>query len=310
MIHTLEEQLGTITKKHLLISSGFLAMGVTAFLTLDIETVALTLAPILLSLPFVIMNTYTYFKLKNNKKDAYDSIFQKSYSNKFQNWLTSYVNQSESITEQKYKIIFTSMWMSSNKIKTTDLYDLSNKYLNVLGNKFINLKETKLNIIELFLEDRKLTYPKFFSEDENNLNKIKIAKNVYKDFESIGLVGKNFMHWSAAEILCLIPLQEYKLSLQDIIEIKKLTKKNIKTADPFKHSLGFFELSLSYCHKIILENYEHLPVLKEFFTRSSSSPKINELILLIEKTQKLVPFVLALEKALDKPVDNYKVKKI
>lgn len=309
MISKLEEKLGSINKKHLLIScSTFLTMGITSFLAVEIPVVSLGVA--IISIPFVIMNTLTYFNLKYKKADAFETLFQTSYKNNFQTWLTNYTDKSEDSTEKKYKIIFTSMWMRSNKIKTTDLYDLSNKYIDNLGKKLIALKETKLNIIELFLEDRNITYPKFFNEDKNNNAKIEKAKHVYKDFESLGLIGQNFMYWSAAEMLCLIPLQDYKLSSQDIIEIKKLTKKNIKTSNPFKHSLGFSELALSYCHKIIAENYEHLPVLKEFFLHASPSEKMKEITLLIEKTQKAVPFALELEKTLDKSEQNHKIKKI
>lgn len=307
---TLDDDLENIGKKQAVVAGSFLAMGLTAFFTTSIPS-TVSLLPATLSIPLIVMSLATHFHLKNNNGLALNgSLFTSSYKKKFQDWFSDYIKKSENDTEVKYKVIFTSMWMRTRRLNTHDLFDYQNDVIEKVANRLLHTKETSIDLFSLFLTKNKVSSMDFFQEDLDSLNKRLIAKKVYKDFENVGLVGKHFMYWSASEMLCLIPLQDYKLNSQDILEIKKLTKRNLKTPKPFNHSLLFTELSTNYCLKIINENIEHLPVLKDFFESVGQDNKIKEISNLIDKTQKAAAISEHLSILLPEKREVVKVKKI
>lgn len=307
---TIYNELQSIDKKQAVFAGSFLAMGLTAFLTTSIPA-GISLLPVTFSIPFTIMSLATHFHLKQNSSLALNcSFFQHSYKKKFQNWFADYINNSDNNTEIKYKVIFTSMWMRAKKLKTYDVFEMHSTLIETVANKMIHHKETSIDLFSLFLTESKMSSKDFFEEDRDFFNKKLIAKKVYQDFESVGLVGKHFMYWSASEMLCLIPLQGYKLNSQDIKEIKLLTKRNLKTPKPFNHSLLFTELSINYCIKIINENIEYLPILKDFFISVGQDEKIKEISHLIEKTQKAYTISSRLSALLPEKKEVVKVEKI
>jgi hypothetical protein len=307
---TIDDELQSIDKKQAVLAGSFLAMGLTAFMATSIPA-SISLVPAILSVPLLIMSLATHFHLKSNNGLALNgSFFQSSYKKKFQKWLTGYIDESQSHTETKYKIIFTSMWMRARKLNTHDVFEIQDTLLEKVANQMLHTKETSLDLFSLFLTDSKVSSMDFFEEDKDFHKKRAIAKKVYQDFENVGLVGKHFMYWSASEMLCLIPLQDYKLNSQDIKEIKFLTKRNLKTPKPFNHSLLFTELTINYCVKIINENIEHLPLLKEFFFSVGQDKKIEEISTLIEQTEKAAAISSHLSILLPEKKEVVKVKKI
>lgn len=307
---TIDNELQSIDKKQAFLAGSFLAMGLTAFLTTSIPA-GISLLPATFSIPIIIMSLATHFHLKSNNDLALNSsLFQSNYKKNFQTWLSNYIDDSQSDTETKYKVIFTSMWMRARKLKTYDVFEKHNTLIEKVANKMIYHKETSIDLFSLFLTESKVSSKDFFEEDKDFLNKRLIAKKVYNDFESVGLVGKHFMYWSASEMLCLIPLQDYKLNSQDIKEIKLLTKRNLKTPKPFNHSLLFTELSMNYCIKIINENIEYLPALKDFFISVGQDEKIKEISHLIKRTQKAYAISSRLSALLPEKKEVIKVKKI
>lgn len=309
---TINNELQRVHKAQTIIAGSFLTMGLTAFFSTPLPEI-LPLVSATLSIPLIIMSLRTHFHLKQNEGLALNSnIFRTSYKKKFNNWLIDYLEKSENDTEVKYKMIFTSMWMYSKKLTKHDLFDKKDNFLEEIADRVIKNKETNIDIFSLFLNNNnnKDLVMKLFEEDQTTTKKTLIAKKVYKDFEDLGLVGKHFMYWSATEMLCLIPLQKYKLNNQDIKEIKEITKKNLKTPNPFNHSLLFTELSMNYCVKIINENIEHLPVLKAFFASVGQDSKIKNISTLIEKTINSYEIFSRLETSLTVKKEIFKVNKL
>lgn len=291
MINELEEKLCNINKKQNLVLGSFLAMGVTSFFISNQVGPQVFATGVVL--PFLAINAINYYKFKIKKDfSLHSTIFSSSYEKTITKWFDFYISSSDNLTEQKYKCLFFSMWLKSRKLTSLpkQLFDK----IEQLADKIIKT-ESQHDLLSLFYNTDKLSVTDFFEEDKDNKRKNDIAKKIYKDFEHLGLIGKHFNYWSTSEMLCLLPLQEYKLTNSDIKEINSLIKENNKTPDPFRNCLFFSDISMNYCSKIINSNPDKLDILKQFFNTMKQNSSMREIYNLIENTQK----ILANHKILD-----------
>jgi hypothetical protein len=182
----------------------------------------------------VAMDAYTMNKLLNEKKGFktnllfYEPIFKRS----MKKWIQKYVNEPDNIIEKKYRVLFMKLWLSHKRL---DLDNISDQFfehfedisseltkkglckypLDMLFNKYTESKSE-----EYFGE--KINANFFINEDQNDPEKIAIAKKIYEEYAEIGLAGRQFLNNNACDGLLM--LQDYKFTSADYSLIENYTK--------------------------------------------------------------------------------------
>lgn len=268
----LEESLKAVNNKHLSLL-GFVGVGAAALLAVS---PVLGMFPAIGVLPFTIMTLVTRYRLNNDLQFA---VSGDEYSKKFNNTLDEYIDNSENITEKKYKFLLSQIFLQHKNIKYHELRLHNNEKIDQLEDEIIHTKESSLyaNILfgEYVRESRGTTPPgfiDFIDEDIHHPNKIDIAKKVYKDYADMGIIGKNFLTsaWGMTEF-CAV-LQDYTLSSNDIKHIEALAKMDKSYLNHLYDGSLLVSNNEMYI-KIINNNKEHASLFKNLLSNLNNTDR-------------------------------------
>lgn len=188
-------------------------------------------------IPALNSNDYTHHILNCDLSDE-------KYRKKFGQWLPNYLEQSESLTEKKYKLLFIYALLHDKESYIYSIIPESSTLIKNIETELIENNETKLKITELFPEnqikilmayhhsridkyyknsknDDSLFFSDFIDEDKINPEKSVIARKVYKDFSNLGLLGNAIINDSIHYIELLLEMQNFKLNNLDVEKIKQ-----------------------------------------------------------------------------------------
>lgn len=317
------EKIKAINNKAIFSSTAFLTMGITAsfFASSPVALLGLSTSPIILTfLIFEVINKYRIKKVEDGftNQSINSSIIPQIYKKLFTKELDKYIDESKTILEKKYKLIFTSFAFNKLGINPDDIiykpYDKSYK-----GIKDYNIERTDGIMVDIFNNYYfHLDYEKLIEEDIKDSEKLKVIQKVYKDFEYLGILGKEVSRLFGLDpnFKLILTIQNYKLNEADLIEIEKVTQKiiNTETLHRYLSQKARDKQEQNFIFDIINNNHKHIKILHKFHTEmhchnnSCSDPE------LIDYVDKLLN-TLNLEKKIsnhlpEKVNTKTKVKKI
>lgn len=187
-----------------------------------------------IGLSFLYSGYFNYKNITSNHPlsilNAWSTPF---YKKVFKKWFDNYIDSSENLTEKKYKIIFIKLWLDEKYLSLYNLYDDKQK-IEKLNEEMKKSKETSFNIKDIFENEMEIWSQDFLNEDikDNKIENLMIAKKVYKDFKSMGILGNNFFYWTLDAFRICFYLQDYTLTPQDINNIQNdIENRNKKNKD-------------------------------------------------------------------------------
>jgi hypothetical protein len=130
----------------------------------------------------------------------------------FDRWLTQYLNKSESPIEKKYKLLFTSLFISQ---QGWYLGNVLNKNSTIIDKTIseISIIDSEFTLDAVFGNGtQNLNIGNFLIKDQNNKE---IVGKVYSDFSDLGLVGNSIIR-NRSKLNILLEYQNYQLNESDI----------------------------------------------------------------------------------------------
>ncbi len=248
------------------------------------------------------VETYQFHKMIGNNKEwkRNAGLFTKFFMKRgFNKWMKNYFNDSEDMTEQKYKAIFLGLWLRQRNLKYETLVEYDNKVVHELSNKLVTNKETSYSVLDITNEhdyntlysipirksqpsntqSKLATLKDFLEEDFGNTKAINTAKKVYQEYKNNGFII-NFLDRNLEDFLSCMYLQDYKLEEKDYETIKTLMEKIKKEHNSWGLSHGFKMGVFSFVDKEeintfnkIIENennISNLNLLKDFIILKST----------------------------------------
>jgi hypothetical protein len=313
-------------KKH-----GNLISGVSAFLGLGSAAIsavnASPLATLMLCgamIPFIIDAVTLKVLIEKPKTVHHDIWFiQKPFKKNVSKWIKSYIDNSESLTEKKYKVGCLSLWMKHegidvDKVMNTGIFkELSEELANKKEvEKYFPLHylfgDYKSTIKDIYGIDP--TFHAFLERDKEEPHKLEIAKEVYKEYSKLGMAGTAFLSRNNYEGLLI--LQGDKFTQEDYIVIANYLQNIKKNKREYQMSMINVELysneSIRTLNKIIEneDNINNLKTLKDY-TKEVLLPGRSDFSDIIELAEKRIDY-LQLDSQLEiKNMDNkHKPKKM
>ncbi len=261
-------------KKEIIKYSSFLILGMEATTALITKNISL-LIPVL-ALPMVVDSLAINNLLDEKKRKKIGLFFYKPLFKKNLNkWTKNYLDNSESLTEKKYKLIFLNLWAKHKEIPFENVFD--KKEISDLSRELIDSGETSLSMQRMFYDNtisihqqllkRDVTPKNFFDEDKNTPQKIDIAKRVYEEFSNIGLAAKTLI--TGKDFSFLLELQNYKFNEIDFDYIKQYLD-NIKEENKEIYSITYInpyiDSTIDAINKIVAseENIDNLKLLQKY----------------------------------------------
>jgi len=258
-------------KKDILKYSSFLILGlegITTVITKEISPlIPLLAAPVIVDI-LAIKNI-----LNEKKRNKISLMFYKPFFKKnLIKWTQNYLNDSENLTEKKYKLIFLNLWANHKEIPLDIIFD--KKIISDLSNELIQKKETAYSLEDMFYmnfslvmraQNKEIIPKTFLDEDNNNLNKKKIAKKIYKEFEDIGMAAKAFI--TGKEISFLLDMQDYRFNENDFVFINEYIKDNpTKDIYSINYLNPYLNDTINTLNKVISneDNINNLNTLKNY----------------------------------------------
>lgn len=315
----INDQLKSINRKILIKDSAFLGMGVTAmFFNQPVLGLSILGIGSYLGLQEININ----LKLRQKKPIYFNQIpLAFIYRKKFNLAFDDYIEKSSTDIERKFKLLLTAYYMKQQNL---DVRRMINKNYLVCEQLISHQSDNRDHVFSLNnslskvthrLEDICMVMPEeLFKEDFLNSQSLEIAKQVYKDFNSFGFLGKIITHEQPKKNpdTLIASLQDYRLNSSDIKIIEKRTKylnsipKDIKYIYPIEK-----EDEKILMKDILIHNPEHHNVLMKFFkayyAKEESSMNL-KFLKEIENSSDINKFNIKLNEQLkDK---NHNIKKI
>lgn len=228
------------------------------------------------SLPSLMLGLYTRKEL--NKKENMNlnllsyGIQGVIHKKAFHQWLVNYVENSSSLTERKYKILLMEIYFKHTDLNRHELilnYTPTYRYLNKVCQELMDKKETNINLMNIIKEHKDLDYILLLNEDLPHPEKIAIGKEVLKEYNEVGLLGKSFNNWCNEALPFLMVMQDYQLNKKDIFYIKKLCEKEKLTQSDILINFEYDKKYYQNIDKIIESNCstEQINALSLFFNK-------------------------------------------
>lgn len=190
-------------------------------------------------------------KLQNyTSKEKFDipsilNITCEDFYNKLENWLFyDYLKNFENLTEAKYKVVTLGAFLEVKNIRLESMPSVESM-VETISEEIIRKNESSFNIRNLFArantidkmrnpfyktyQDKNSHFDNIFNEDKNNQEKINIAKKIWSDFSSVGLLTQLLIS-NSANIECFAELQHFKFNQCDLLKLKE----NSKTQKDYK----------------------------------------------------------------------------
>lgn len=270
----IEKGINTLNKMEL--SSGaFMAIGATAIIS-HAPTLPLVAAifTTVLSLPVFISAVINYYNIQKDNKSFLDNgLLGSLYKKQITKQITQYVDDSQSPTEQKYKLIFLKEYLQAHKISgIKDLFD-SDKIEEWNQTISPDYKQCSMYSYLYGIEvknkngsgERKLSLSDMFDEDKDNQEKIEIAHQVYQDFKNEGLLGFQMRYPEKDNMTILAELADYKLTQADIGMLQK-TFNDIKKGQPAPMIFMNSDELFSILSNLALNNPAHYDFFQEYLS--------------------------------------------
>lgn len=282
-------------------------MAVGAFSTLGITGIFIGMPLLALTGIGSSMLMTGYFNYKNMVNDNPLSILNayttKYYKKTFEKWFNNYLSESDNTTEQKYKLIMVKLWLDQKYLTFKDVADPKNVILDNVLEKLLQSNATNMSMRNFLLNSKTDIQPMdFIVEDLKFQEKIDVAKSVYKQFQNIGLLGKNIDCWMSGAFPIAAYLQDYKINDYDISYIKLGMQKKVERSKKLKKQVDiqFYGDNGDIFDKLLDNNSpEILLLLKDFFatvTNINNMPKILTKENIIQTIDKKAQYVALYEK--------------
>lgn len=235
MSFTLPQELKKLNKLNINLGA-FASIGLPLLATPFLGWAGIALFPI--GIPLYIKGKQSQKALDGKSYSAFpNGYFKKLYQEKFANWFEDYVSNSKNLTEQKYKVLFTTMWFENQNLAFREFTNNNNETLNDINRKLLesgDIQKSLTSFVENIDSTNKLSeYLDFMENDIDNEEKMSVAREVYKDFEHFGWLGKNIKYLTKGITPTLLTIQNNQFTKEDYQEIVLLTKKmEIERAKP------------------------------------------------------------------------------
>lgn len=299
------------TNNKKLLLSSFLTLGAIGVSIITGEALIGSVA-VATGIPYFYLELTTRERIKNDKMLPY--IFFKSYIIDFSKNLLKYIENSDSLEEKKYKILFSSLWLLNQNISLKNIIDNLSKD-NKKENKIIEKYHAFFKEVDLPIDVNWTEVPSGLSDYVSfSKEKLSTIKTVYKDFENSGFVGKYLDDINMPIINLVFMLQDYKLNEKDLESLKKKIEKYESKDFTYKrfkeiwiNGLLYQEETIKNIEKIIQNNEPNvIDSLIEYFSQYNLKNENAKFIdfLKINKNKKI------LEKTLPINIKKPKVKKI
>jgi hypothetical protein len=283
---------------------GNIIAGVGAFLGLGATAISAATASPLTTLmlcgamtPFFIDIITLKFLIEKPKILHHDIWFlDKPFKKNINKWISKYLDNSQNLTEKKYKVGCLSLWMrhegiNVNKIMNTGIFKKLSEELVIKEEveKYIPLQylfgEQRDSIKNIFGVDPSVQT--FLEYDKNEPYKLEIAKNVYKEYSKIGMAAGAFLNRTNFEELLI--LQDYKFTKEDYSTIKVYLE-NFKN-DGEKHPIEFQTMKLysPETEEILIKlienenNIDHLEILNRYCSEILAKSRLEQFSKVIDK---------------------------
>jgi hypothetical protein len=232
-----------INKKGSRINSalGFLALGASAV----VASYGLPgLASLVVAMPLA-FDAYTMKNLLNEQKGSKTNLlfYEPIFKNGMKKWVRNYLEDSEDISEKKYKVVLLSLWMRHKKLSMESLFDFDYEAFDEVSDELSQKKLTKFPLVFLLSPQeshiqenygKDLTPDYFIKEDINYPERIEIAKKVYQEYINTGMASKQFLTNQPCEGLLL--LQDGKFTATDYLIIDNFNKQQFLQENKNEHS--------------------------------------------------------------------------
>jgi hypothetical protein len=217
-------------------------------------------------------------------------LSEQKYRTEFKEWMTNYLNKSNNLTEKKYKLLFIHIFLNEKNAYIYDILPESTTLIKDIGKELIDNNESQFHIEYLFKiepfkkgkfsiseyykdsedDDNFFFINDFIKEDKNNFDKLNIAKQVYKDFENVGLLGNALINANISSVELIAEMQNFKLNLFDTEKIKNRLISIKKSSYKYLNYMCYSDEHI--LNNLILneENIEALTVLKSFYEYHNS----------------------------------------
>ncbi len=197
-------------------------------------------------------------KYQNKTLNFKTHIFSNLYHAKFNKWFSEYIENSETLTEKKYKLIFSSFLFNEKKNLDLRIFDSHTKLLKEIESE-LKIKNEDVDLFSIFYDNISKSIVEDLKNDLLDNEKSKSINKVFNDFQHLGLLGKNitFIESNIFKFLSLV--QNYSLSDNDFKQIDLINRKNSYSMS------NIFIQDFDSLEKIIFntskENLEHLKAL-------------------------------------------------
>lgn len=279
----IESKLKKVNNQNLVVSGSFLALGLTGLTShllgnpsiFSAFSITLGVASIpLLSLEAIIKVSWkkSFYKSDGKILNKFDkTFFNMRYKNVVNKKLNS-IFKIQDMTEQKYELFILALYSHHIKLNLRDVTSLKTIFkLEEISEKLIRENETKFQLSDCFYKSTsnyKTPLPDILEEDLNNSDKISVIKLKFKDYENLGMLGKNFLDLGSNYSKALMMLQN-TLTKEDYRHIEIFNKEQVRSDMQFFKS---FKESEDLVKNLILNETrnEHLVLLNRFFEEKES----------------------------------------
>jgi hypothetical protein len=226
------------------------------------------------------LNSYFNGDLNNNEN-----------KNNFRKWVHSYLNNSENLTEKKYKLIFISIYMRKHHHYIDNILDKEDTLITDISKEIIENNESKFNIDSLFNKNpfneinvylintktRSISIEDIVNEDQNNPEKLAIAQKIYNSFAKIGILGEAIMNnWESTQYL--LEMQNFKLNNADIKKFEEQLAKTKYDNNGLMLNISRFPVyrNIDNLTKLIIneDDTEVLSMLKQFYFNNTYTARM------------------------------------
>lgn len=197
-------------------------------------------------------------KYQNKPFDFKKHIFSNLYHTKFNKWFSEYIENSETLTEKKYKLIFSSFLFNEKKNLDLRIFDSHAKLFKKIESE-LKSKNEDVDLVSIFYDNISQSIVEDLKNDLLDNEKSKSINKVFNDFQHLGLLGKNITFMSSNVFKFLSLVQNYSLSDNDFKQIDLINRQNSYSMS------NIFIQDFEALEKIIFntskENLEHLKAL-------------------------------------------------
>jgi hypothetical protein len=262
---------------HLIVAcTSFLGLGMTAISAVTATPLVTTMLINIVSpliLDFIAIETM----LNKGKLPMNTNLLTDHFKTNIKKLINDYIENSENITEKKYKVACLALW---TKYKEIDFNKIASQHMFLELSGEINKENMTNSIFPLYglfekdINDIKSMFgvepsvKTFLKDDADDSWKINIAKKVYEEYSELGMAAKAFLNRN--DFMGLLMIQDYKFSSKDYSLIEKYlenAQKGIEQHDKSFRTVELYSDTTKEALTKIIEaedNIKHLEIIKRY----------------------------------------------